>query len=68
MDFAQFVQWVFYGVVGFAALLAVNILSGLRRSVDDLNNRIAIIIEKTIWIEKTLDRHQDEIERLKFKK
>lgn len=68
MEFSQFVTWCFYGVVGFAALFAVNILSGLRRSVDDLNNKIAIIIEKTIWIEKTLDRHQDEIERLKFKK
>lgn len=68
MDFSQFVQWVFYGVIGFASVFAVSVLSGLRRSVDDLNSKIAIIIEKTVWIEKTLDRHQDEIERLKVKK
>ena len=45
MEFAQFVQWTFYGVIGFTALFAVNVLSGLRRSVDDLNNKIAIIMQ-----------------------
>lgn len=67
MDFNQFVQWVFYGVIGFASVFAVNILSGLRRSIDDLNNKIAVVIEKTVWIEKTLDLHHKEIEKLKDK-
>lgn len=67
MDFVKFVEWCFYGVIAFAALFAVNILSSLKNSVNELNTKIGIIIEKTIWIEKTLDRHQNEIENIKCK-
>ena len=65
IEYNQFIQWLFFGVVGFAAIFSVRILSSLKDSVDNLNVKIAIIIEKTVWIEETLDRHQAEIEHLK---
>jgi hypothetical protein len=65
IDYNQFIQWLFFGVIGFAASFSVIILAGMKRSVDDLNIRIGTIIEKTFWIEKTLERHQGEIENLK---
>ena len=68
MDFSKFVEWVFYGVLGFCALFSVGILASLKNSVSELNTKIGIIIEKTIWIEKTLDRHQNEIENIKCKR
>ena len=64
IDYNQLIQWVFFGVVGFAAVFAVNVLQSLKNSVEQLNEKIAIIIEKTVWIEKTLDKHQKEIERI----
>jgi hypothetical protein len=65
MEFKDFMLWVFYGVIGFSAISAVTILSSLKNSVGELNNKISVIIEKTIWHEKWLERHEKELQSLK---
>lgn len=63
-DFSHFVEWAFYGIVGGASVFAVNILAKLRDSVEALNVRVAVIIEKTETHEKILERHEGEIKNL----
>lgn len=60
MNFTQFIEWVFYGVIGFAAFRMVGILDQLQASVESLNVKIAVIIERS-------DNHEKRIERLEEK-
>lgn len=65
MEFMDFVSYVFYGVIGSATLFAVNILSRLSRSIEDLNIKLAVMIEKTSGHEKWLEKHDSEIGTLR---
>lgn len=65
MDFSKFVEWVFYGVVGYAAIAVVQLLALLKKEIAELNSKIAIIIEKTAWHEKWLEKHDEEIQKLR---
>ena len=65
MEFQKFVEWAFYGIMGGAAVWGVSLLAGLKNSVEKLNQQIAVIIEKTAWHEKWLERHDEEIAKIK---
>lgn len=56
MDFINFVQTSFYGLISFVAIYITTILSGLKNSVDELNIRVAVIIEKTSNHEKRIEK------------
>lgn len=65
MEFAKFIEWAFLGILSGCAIYGVQILAALSRSIHELNNKISIIIEKTAWHEKWLERHDDEIKIIK---
>ena len=67
MEFSQFVQWAFYGLLSGSVVVAVSILRHLSESVDKLNERVAIIIEKVSSHEKRLDKHEEKLEELEKK-
>lgn len=67
MDFSKFIEWAFQALVVGIAAYGVGILAGLKNSVNELNNKIATIIEKVTWHEKWLERHDDEITNLREK-
>ena len=67
MQFPDFVQWCFYGLMGGSVVYGVTILAHLKNSIDTLNEKIAVVIEKTSWHEKILDRHSAAIEQLQSK-
>ena len=58
MEFAKFVEWAFYGIVGGCSVVGVRTLS-------ELNVKIAVIIERMSNHEKRLDKHEEQIEELK---
>lgn len=66
-NFQHFVEWCFYGVLGGASVYAVSILGSMKDSIDKLNEKIAVIIEKTQWHEKELERHNYRISNLEKK-
>ena len=68
MNFPQFVEWVFYGIIGGSSVYAVNVLSDLKSSIEKLNERVAVIIEKTAWHEKQLEKHDERINNLETTK
>lgn len=65
MDFNKFIEWAFQGLLAGAAVYGVNVLSSIKNSVNELNAKIAIIIEKTAWHEKWLEKHDEEIKKIK---
>lgn len=67
MEFMEFVSYVFYGILGSSAVLSVSILQRLSRAVEDLNIKLAVLIEKTAGHEKWLEKHDDEIGVLRQK-
>lgn len=67
IEFEQFVQWTFYGLLSGVAIYAAKTLGKLRESVEFLNVQIAVILTKSDGYEKTLAKHGDEIEKLKTK-
>lgn len=56
----EFAQWVFYGLIGFAAVYVARTMELLRRSVEKLNVRIAVVIEKTTNHEKRITKIENK--------
>lgn len=65
MDFQKFVEWTFYSLLGGMAVYVVHQISELTNSVVELNKNLAVILEKMLWHDKMLDKHDAEIENLK---
>lgn len=64
IQFSEFVNWAFYGVVSGCAVYGVSILAKLNSSIQDLNVKIAVVIERQSGHEKRLDKHDEQIETL----
>ncbi len=61
MDFAKFVEWTFYGIIGGCSVYLVSIISGIKESIDKLNINMAVIIEKTSSHEKRIEKLEEKI-------
>lgn len=61
MEFGQFVNWGFCGLLAFCALSAVKILGKLYDSVNRLSERVAVIVERTEMHEHRISVLEDKI-------
>lgn len=60
MEFNALKDWVFLGIL----TCGVYILWDLKKSMENLNEKIATIIEKTLWHEKAIEEHSERIKLL----
>lgn len=65
VDYNTLIQWIFFGVVGSSFMIAVNILSQLRKSIDQLNVQMATIITTISYHEKTIEVLKQEIDMIR---
>ena len=65
MDWPTVAQYLFYGFSAFLASSAVNILKDLKRSVEELNVNMALVVKESQWHEKWLIKHDEEIKILR---
>lgn len=56
MNFNDFVYWAFLGLLSFASLYGVNVLTRLNNSVQRLNLAVERIIVKHEYQEKEIDK------------
>lgn len=61
MEFKDFVQWAFYALLSGCSIYLTSILSGLKLSVDELNIKMATIIEKTSNHERRIEKLEDKV-------
>lgn len=59
-----FLDWAFKAIISGAVVYAVRILSALQKSTENLNIRVAVVIEKVSGHDKTLDRHDERLQNL----
>jgi hypothetical protein len=64
MEFSQFIEWCFLGILSASSVYGVKVLASLNNSIQDLNVKIAVVIEKVSSHEKRLDKHEEQLEML----
>lgn len=64
MDFADFINWAFMGILSGGLVFLIAILNEVKVSIQNLNERMAVLIEKTVWHEKALEKHEERIAKL----
>mgnify|MGYP001599635953 CR=1 FL=1 len=64
MQFQEFLEFAFYGLLSGATLWGVSILSKLQASIAELNEKVAQILERTSWHERELERLDRRIDRV----
>ena len=50
--------------MGAMVSYGVHVLSGMKKSIDDLNKNMSEIVERTKWHSKEIDRIDGRLERL----
>ena len=65
MDWPQIAQYLFYAFGALIATSAINILKDLKRSIEELNVNMAVVIKESQWHEKWLIKHDEELRALR---
>lgn len=68
MEFSDFVQWVFYGVIASGLLIGIRTLNELKDSVVSLNITMAKVVLQQEWHAKALEKHDERIRGLEERK
>lgn len=61
MQFSEFLTWGFTGLISGILIYGVKVLQDIKSSVDELNERMATIIEKTAWHEREMEKMSNRI-------
>lgn len=64
----EMIQYGFYGLMSFVATWGVAVLSNMKTSIDTLNIKLAIVIERSDHHDKMLDRHDTRLSKLETHK
>lgn len=67
MQFNEFLTWGFTGLISGILIYGVKVLQDIKSSVDELNERMATIIEKTAWHEREMEKMSNRIVSLESK-
>lgn len=64
MTSLEIIDLAIKGSMGALISYGVHVLSGMKKSIDDLNKNMSEIIERTKWHSKEIDRIDSRLERL----
>jgi chaperonin cofactor prefoldin len=64
MQFDTFLSWGFTGLISGILIYGVKVLQDIKASVEELNKRMATIIEKTSWHEKEMEKINGRIDNM----
>jgi hypothetical protein len=67
MKFDEFLSWGFTGLISGILIYGVKVLQDIKSSVEQLNERMATIIEKTQWHEKEMERLNNRISAIELR-
>lgn len=61
MEYSNFVQWAFFGLLGYGFMKISSVLSDLTKSVERLNEKLAGLLEKSAWHERNINELHDRV-------
>jgi len=64
VKFDEFLSWGFTGLISGILIYGVKVLQDIKASVEELNERMATIIEKTSWHEKEMEKINGRIDNM----
>lgn len=67
MSFDQFVQWGFYSLISVVAVYIASEFATLSKSVDELNLKVASMLEKFVWHKRDIDELKDRVDAIEKK-
>jgi hypothetical protein len=67
-DFNRLIQWGFEGLAVGAICLGVSVLSDISKSVNDINAKIVLVIERTDVHTKMLESHESRLRDLEIRR
>lgn len=67
MKFDKFSDWAFKAILSSGVMIGVTSAAGMRASLDELNAKLVVIIEKTARNERDLDKHEERLRVLEIK-
>lgn len=68
LQFAQFVNWLFYGLLAYVAVDIMKSIREVKGSIATLNTQVAVVIAQTETHKEVLDRHDERIHSLEIKR
>lgn len=63
-SFSEFMKWAFYGIVGFCAMYMVAILSDMNKNINELNTKIAVVMERNSHYEYRLNNIENRLNEI----
>ncbi len=57
-------NWAFLGIISGGLVVLVKVLTDTKSSIIDLNSKMAVLLEKLIYQQKDIDRHEKRIDHL----
>jgi hypothetical protein len=64
MEYQRFIEWIFYGVISGVAVHGVRVLAKMGESIDSLNAKMAVVLERQDWHGRELEKQDNRITRL----
>lgn len=61
---AKFMDWLFYGVLAYSAMSITGNIEKMQNSINELNVKMGIVVEKTSIHEAQLQRQDERIRAL----
>lgn len=68
MDFDKFVEWGFLGLIAGSVGWASLFLQRISQSISELNERVAVILEKTGWHARQIENLDERVEKLETRR
>lgn len=66
IELAQMIEWGFKAVVSGGVIYGVRVISNLQKSIETLNIKVAVVVERTATHKEALIRHDERIKLLEI--
>lgn len=64
MNLKDFMGWAFQALIAGSVIYGVNTIDKMQDSIESLNTNIAVIIEKSAWHERAIEKQDQRLSAL----
>jgi len=64
LDFQHFKDWALLGLISTSGIAVLRYLGKIAKSIEELNLKVAKVLEQSSWHSKILDQHEQRLSHL----